>query len=437
MLQPYPHQSEAISVGAQRNLLCADKCGLGKTLIGIETARIVQKDHPHPILVVCTKGARLQWEYAIREQLSNALSNTATHILDRVSDYDFVGEGTDSTDWFIIHYAALRKLVKDDLLARTYFSTIILDEAHRIKNRRAQQTRGVKKLVSYRKVCLTATPIEKAPDELWSLLNFLYRDRFRGYYGFKARFVEIEKHPWFGYEQVIGPKNVEELARLLSGIFIQRTKEEVREDMPPLTSSRIPVDTNPRLLRAYNEVKTAGDILVEVTGLDDELLILNAMAKITKLRQLLSNGLGTFTSEKQEYVVDYITNNPDESVIIFTAFRKTAKELAGRLSVPCIIGQHSNIDIQQQKPQVLVGTIRKLGESHDLPWIDTAIFVDSEWSTVLMEQARDRIHRINIISPKQALFLYHPGTVDELVFSALDEKWANLEIVQEYIRRYA
>lgn len=434
MLIPYPYQQEAIDIGVQRNLLCADKCGLGKTLVGIEIARIVQQSNPYPVLVVCTKGARLQWSYAILEQLSNGLSNGRTHILDNVDDYDYAGSGTQSLDWFIIHYAALRKVIKKRLIARTYFSTIVADEVHRIKTKSSQQTKGLKRLLSHRKIGLSATPMEKSPSELWSVLNWMYPEKFRAYQGFRARYVQIEKHPWFGYEQEVGPKNADKLAQKIANIFIQRTKEDVRPDLPPLTETRVPLMLSDQVRGAYDAVNTADDILVTVE--DEELLIANTLAKIMKLRQLLSNGWNKFTSDKLEYAKAYVRDNPDEGVAIFSVFRDTAIRISRDLKVPLMIAGEE-YDVQKNRPQVIVGTIKKLGESHDMPWLDTALFVDCEWSTILMEQARDRIHRINITTGKQALYLYHPGTVDELVFDALDKKWSNIQIVQEYIRRYA
>jgi hypothetical protein len=137
------------------------------------------------------------------------------------------------------------------------------------------------------------------------------------------------------------------------------------------------------------------------------------------------------------WVIEYVEDNPDEKIMIYSVFRATAKALAITLNAPLVIGNQATPDLQRTRPPLIVGTIAALGESHDLPWIDTAIFVDCEWSTTMMEQARDRMHRINITSPKHAIYLYHEDTVDELVFEALDNKWETIETVQRYIQHYA
>lgn len=434
MLEPFPYQRVAIDMGIKSNLLCADACGLGKTLVGIETARTIQTVHPHPILVVCKKGAKLQWAYAIEEQISNA----SIKLLDAHRNFDEqerVEAHNGSTTWYIIHFAALRKLYKKDPLARTYFSTIIVDEAHRIKNRRAQQTQGIKKLLSYRKLALTATEMERSPEDLWSILNYLKPSKYSGFHGFTARYVEYEIHPYFKWRKAVGPKNLDKLARELHGIYIKRSKEEVRSDLPPLIEERVPIQPNPVLQTAYTTIETAGDIIVDLD--ERELIIPNVLARIMALRQLLSNGLNQYTSDKMEYALSYVTDNPDANIVIFSVFRNTAERIAEKLGAVLVMGNMKVPDIQALRPQILVGTIGALGESHDLPWMDVAIFVDVDWSSTAMQQAKDRIHRITITNPKLALYLYHPGTVDDLIFTALDKKWSDIELVQEYLKRYA
>ena len=418
-------------MGVKGHLLCADACGLGKTLIGIEIAHDIQQYHLHPIIIVCKKSAKLQWEYAIQEQAPNAIIKR----LDTVENYNpSYDNPSNALEWYIIHFAALRKLTKKHLLARTYFSTIIIDEAHRIKNRRAQQTVGVKKLLSYRRIALTATEMEKSPADMWSLLNFLRPDKWSAYHGWCARYVEYEIHPYFKWKKVVGPKNLNRLARELMGTYVKRTKKEVRPDLPPLREQRVPIEPNTALQSAYTQIETAGDIIVDVD--DMELIIPNVLAKIMALRQLTSNGLGTYTSDKMDYVLSYVADNPDANIVIFSYFRNTALQISKKLKAPLVIGAQETPDIQKLRPKTLVGTIGALGESHDLPWMDVAIFVDVDWSSTAMQQARDRIHRINITSPKLALYLYHPDTVDDLIFEALDKKWSDIELVQNYLRRF-
>jgi SNF2 family DNA or RNA helicase len=275
--------------------------------------------------------------------------------------------------------------------------------------------------------------MESSPADMWSLLNFLRPDKYGGYHGWCAKYVEYEIHPYFKWKKVIGPKNLKKMAKELTGTYLKRTKEEVRPDLPPLREQRVPIEPNPALQSAYTQIETAGDIIVDVD--DMELIIPNVLAKIMTLRQMTSNGYNTYTSDKMDYALSYVADNPDANVVIFSYFRETAKAIAKKLKAPLVIGAQEAPDIQKLKPNLLVGTIGALGESHDLPWMDVAIFVDVDWSSTAMQQAKDRIHRINITSPKLVLYLYHPDTVDDLIFEALDKKWSDIELVQSYLRR--
>jgi SNF2 family DNA or RNA helicase len=75
----------------------------------------------------------------------------------------------------------------------------------------------------------------------------------------------------------------------------------------------------------------------------------------------------------------------------------------------------------------------------DLPHVDTAIFIDIEWSSILMQQALDRIHRINIENVKHTYYLRCKGTNDTLLHEALNSKWSTKELAERFLagKQYA
>jgi SNF2 family DNA or RNA helicase len=60
-----------------------------------------------------------------------------------------------------------------DILKTVAFQHIVLDEAHRLKNRNTKTTIILSKLPCLRKTLLTGTPIQNNTRELWTLLNFI------------------------------------------------------------------------------------------------------------------------------------------------------------------------------------------------------------------------------------------------------------------------
>lgn len=64
--------------------------------------------------------------------------------------------------------------IKDyEILKEIAFQQIVLDEAHRLKNKMSKLTTTLNKLPCCRKLLLTGTPIQNNTKELWTLLNFI------------------------------------------------------------------------------------------------------------------------------------------------------------------------------------------------------------------------------------------------------------------------
>lgn len=58
------------------------------------------------------------------------------------------------------------------------FQFVIVDEAHRLKNKNAKILSSLKQLPCKRVLLLTGTPIQNNTAELWSLLNYIQPDKF-------------------------------------------------------------------------------------------------------------------------------------------------------------------------------------------------------------------------------------------------------------------
>lgn len=58
-------------------------------------------------------------------------------------------------------------------LSRIIYEYIIIDEAHRIKNKDSKLSADLRVLKAKHKLLITGTPLQNNLIELWSLLNFL------------------------------------------------------------------------------------------------------------------------------------------------------------------------------------------------------------------------------------------------------------------------
>lgn len=439
MKTPRPYQQYAIDRAARQNVLIADACGLGKTLQAIETIKRVQPRIEKPALVVAPSATvKLQWYNALIEQ-----GICAERILWLDSSTKKVPEKIAAIEpaqlVILTHYEAVRKHAPT--LQPLFFSVVVADEAHRIKNRKALRTTALKAIQAYRKIALTGTPYDRDPSDIWSILQWLDPDFFRSYWRFfdaHINYQQVTVKRGVTVKQILASplRDAESFARTLWPYMIQRRKDDVRDDLPPRIDQFIDLEMSSAQARAYQTIAEAEDPIVELAeGLETSVSIV--LTQILRLIQITTDpgllGLTDVSSVKLDWLADWLEDNPNESVIIFTRFRATAEKLHAQL------GDRFKLIVGGKRAQItsadryIVGTISAMGEGLDLPHIDNAIFIDVEWSSIMMQQAIDRIHRINITNAKNVYYLRCAGTVDHLLHTALRQKWSTKEIAEAYL----
>lgn len=434
---PYPHQTDALELGLARNALFADACGLGKTLEAILVGKHYRLERPPNtwrFLVVCPKRLREQWVMALDEEDPD----TPVYGIEGWSTFT----ATLPSGWYITHYEAL---TRNKYIALQTWDLVIADEAHRIMNRRTQRTKALKRISTGRKLALTGTPMEKNLDNLWSIFNWLYPRYYTSFWQFHQTYV-LEEEDYWGYKKAIGPnpETFPQLAKEMSIFMLRRTKEEVAPDLPPRIMTKVPIRMEEDQQKDYDAIVKARDIVVRLPGANDPLIITNTLAQITRLQQIASlpSLLGSTTSSaKVAWVLDWLEDNPDIPVVIFSRFRDVALTLYDKIPKKCdlLIGGSERPEqfLTQGSPvHILVGTISMMGEGLNLQRADVAIFVDQEWSSIKMDQAFDRIHRLGIDHTKQIYMLACVNSVDELIQESLEKKWTEMEFVYEYIKRH-
>ena len=439
-----PYQTIAADRAQRRSLLLADQCGLGKTITGIEAAKAIQAKIEKPILIVVPTGkVKLQWLDALQEQ-----GISAERIIWLDSSTKLAKLSVTDASVILTHYEAMRK--HQDWLKGYYYSVIIADEAHRLKNRKAQRTEAIKRFRAYRRIALTGTPYDRNPADIWSILNWIDPDFFTSYWNFfnaHIAYKEVRVARDTVVKQILPQPLLDaaSFARTLRPYMLARTKQEVRDDLPPRIDQYIDLEMSRDQASAYRKIEEANDPSVELAdGVETSVSIV--LTQILRLIQVTTDptllGLSTASSVKLDWVQDWLEDNPQESVIIFTRFRDTAIKLHtlfnsqerlddGR-GFKLIVGGHR--DDVTANDRYIVGTISAMGEGLDLPHIDNAIFIDREWSSILMDQAIDRIHRINITNAKNIYWLRCINTVDEMMQQANESKWSTKQIVESYLK---
>jgi SNF2 family DNA or RNA helicase len=453
---PAPFQVEdLVTLSKLENSANYSEMGCFKTTTGLWWADANTQGH---ILIVTTRTGKTTY------------FETVPHVMP--ADYHFFNvTATECPDLgslpekslVLAHYNCFtnRARFKDALLGM-HWDAVILDEAHRIKNRKGQWTKNIKKLKAGRRHIMTGTGFVNKPDEIWSLLNFLNPRLYSSYWRFRRTYCLEKEIPQRNVSVVIGinPEKEAEFRKEVNSVGVRRLKREVLKDLPDFYETRIEVELNPTQRRMYNEIKK------ELEALDQrgELLTsVNVLSQLSRLRQICVAtpevvGEG-YDARQDRYVqdirlvepsskldaLDDIIDGTDSKLIVFSNFVDPL-QLAGqrmqRSGTPYMhlrasdkdeeraakVGRFQSEEVCKGGPQVFLSTIPLGGEAITLTAASTVVFLDRSWSPAANSQAISRAHRPGQKNAVQVVNIEARSTVDSYVELRLKEK-------QDWFRR--
>lgn len=414
--------------------LNANQMGLGKTY---ETIMAIENLDSDLNLIICPKFVRSSWRNELVKWLD--LDPSEINIIEGTPK-ERLEASKDLKQYNIINYELLRNF-KDSAvrqLTRTKWDTIVADEAHRLKNRKAKQTKGVKRLKSKYRFALTGTPIQNKPDDLWSILHWL--DPFlsgKSFWRFVETFCNIEDG-FFGKE-ILGlttnDYNLNALRNILGRIMSRRSSDK---ELPDRIDIPITLELDSRHKKLYTNVKKK--ILIELDE-DRELFINSGLVRLLRLQQTTSNpGLfdDKISNPKFKYIQELMEDNEETKFLVFSRFKQTIYALHGELGDNSVVitGDTEDIDSEIEsfkKPgkQVLLATIGAIGEGVDgLQHIsDSIIFIDKDWSPAVNSQAVGRLLRKGQKNNVKVYDVQIENTIDEYVERLLNMKKEDIEKV--------
>ncbi|NWQ81800.1 ER6L2 protein, partial [Columbina picui] len=116
------------------------------------------------------------------------------------------------------------------------WSAVIVDEAHRIKNPKAQITQTMKSLKCRVRIGLTGTILQNNMKELWCVMDWAVPGLLGNRIHFKKKFSDPvehgQRHTATKRELATGRKAMVTLARKMSGWFLRRTKALISDQLP-------------------------------------------------------------------------------------------------------------------------------------------------------------------------------------------------------------
>lgn len=317
-------------------------------------------------------------------------------------------------------------------LAQIPFATLVLDEAHMVKNATTERARAVAALSAQFRIGLTGTPLENHLGELWSLMAQLNPGVLGSWHQFRARFgVPIER---YGNEQRMAA-----LRKLVSPFLLRREKREVAPELP----ARIEVTQLVSLSASEQTLYDAAvrDLRARIADPSDEIDRIEMLAEITRLRQLACHPRLVLadwpqSGSKLRYLEESLAEllPRGHRALLFSQFvghlQLVRSALAARghaclyLDGSTPAGQRAELVQRWQSGQdaLFLISLKAGGTGLHLPGADYVFHLDPWWNPAAEDQASDRAHRIGQHRPVTIVRLLAQGTVEEQVAALHTEK---------------
>lgn len=405
------------------------------------TLKLLEAEGHDKIIIICPASLVLNWEKEVKTWTSYetyAVKGTKTK---RLKTYE---QWTLKKGCLILSKDTA-KADADHLSAKD--SALVVDEAHFLRNYQSQQSKAIYQLgkQAKKRLALTGTPAVNKGDDLFGILHFLYPEKFTSYYQFVERYFNTWEAPW-GTKEVRGYKREEELKEILDLISVQRKRSEVMSWIPPKQYQTIELEMPSKQRKAYRDmldtftVEEAGKTLVDAPSV---------LAQLMRLRQIcLDPSLLDIKAEsaKEQFILEWLEDNPNEQVVIFSHFSSYLKKLYTKLFKgpynPVMITGETKKDLRQYcvekfqngEYRILLANIQAAGVGLTLDKAETVIFLDRSFVPAENVQAEDRIIPTTEQSNQKATIidLVCKDSVDAKINDLLKKKKSIIEVVNNY-----
>jgi SNF2 family DNA or RNA helicase len=479
-----------------RSVLLGDQMGVGKSFQTLSAVRAVDMiGEAYPALVVCPNSLKRNWEREIKRWLpeANPFVIQGSAAKRRVQ----IDEAAEADNAVIIVNIEAMKLhsrlssygstrlkrcmecetktqpgtpdlkesaceVHEKELNRIPFRVCVLDEAHRVKDPNALQTRAIWNVfhgptVEYR-WALTGTPVANHPGDLWSIMHAIAPETYPAKSAFIDRYAQIE-YNHFGGMSIVGlkPENKEEFFKILDPHFRRMIKADVLKQLPDKVFMRRDVEMSPKQAKAYKDI---AEQLVTVLE-DGTVLVANGnLAGATRLLQFASayceveqgetpedpaTWIVSLTdspkSSKIDELMSIIEDEPGKPMVIAAEHRQLIDLAAARMTdagIPFarvtggVSGDERDAAVQafqDGKIDYILLTYKAGGVGLNLTRADTMVRLQRSWSAIDNNQGVDRIHRIGseVHDKVTIIDLVAAGTIEETQLERLYDKAERLE----------
>ncbi|XP_056607455.1 chromodomain-helicase-DNA-binding protein 6 isoform X3 [Triplophysa dalaica] len=224
----------------RKNCILADEMGLGKTIQSITFLyEMFFMGLRGPFLIIAPLSTITNWEREFRTwTMMNVIvyhgSQISRQMIHQYEMYHRDDQGNLVTGQFKFHgIITTFEMIMADCpeLKKINWRCVVIDEAHRLKNRNCKLLEGLKLMNLEHKVLLTGTPLQNSVEELFSLLNFLEPLQFPSESTFLEEFGDLKTE-----------EQVKKLQAILKPMMLRRLKDDVEKNLAPKEETIIEVE---------------------------------------------------------------------------------------------------------------------------------------------------------------------------------------------------
>ncbi len=394
----------------------ADDMGLGKTLQAITLMQ--SRASQGPTLVLMPTSLLMNWQ----QELNRFAPALSVRILNQQgTDRQQLIDSADAGDVVLSTYGLL--VTEGEKLCQRRWHTIVLDEAHTIKNRDTQTSKAAMNLQADFRLMLTGTPLQNHLSEIWNLFQFANPGLLGSYQQFTDRFIlPIERDHHTERQRL--------LRRLLSPFLLRRTKDDVLNELPEKTEITLRVELSTDEQALYDNLRQQAIANLE----EGSKSALQTLAEITRLRQaachprLINEKLKIPSSKTTAFLqlVEELQQSGHRALVFsqFTSHLALIREALDEQGIAYLYldGSTSSTERNRLVRQFQTGdqplfliSLKAGGLGLNLTAADYVVHLDPWWNPAVEDQASDRAHRIGQNRPVTVYRLIAAGTIEEKI----------------------
>ena len=388
----------------QGRVIIGDEMGLGKTLQAISAIAHRSISGANRFLVVCPASVITNWirEVEARSELPIIKIHGDDHKTSLQRWVEVSGIG-------ITTYDTLKSFeISEQQITALGVDTVIVDEAHYIKNISTGRTRTISKWLDRTPnvIFLTGTPLENRVDEFVALAKLLDSKM-----GNELSRVALAAGP-------------ESFRKTVAPIYLRRNTDEVLKELPELIEVVDYCTWEGVNKQTYLDAVASGNFMA--------------------MRRAAFSAAPDMQPSKLERLLELVDESFEsgQKVIVFSYFRSVIEQVMqalGERAIGPITGsvsstQRQNIVDEFQNspvPLALVGQIQAAGTGLNIQAASVVILCEPQIKPSLEVQAIARAHRMGQVRKVQVHRLILPESVDEQMLAMLARKQSEFD---EYAR---